>query len=385
MAMPSVPDSEYQNRVAKARALMRDNNLTAIITTDSINYYYFSGQKISPSRSRPSIFLLPVEKDPILITWEMEKMFSSLEGRKFPSWVSDTRFYPEVPFSNEEFNDWGISKALNDREIRRGKIGIEIGANTRLGIPLGDFMSIRKSFPEVEFVDSGKITWPCRMIKSKWELETIRKCCDIGGKAWERCFQELRVGFSPRDIKLILYENYVKLGADLNSTGGFAKGTTGKNDTFQTGDVLYLDGGCSYFGYEMDITRRAVFGHPDERQIKEHKMALQLLQDLICEMKPGVSVSSLFEHSNERVKKMGLLNYSTDPAKRIGHGIGLEPEPPSINAIDQSMLEEGMVLTPEPKFISKDGLVNPEEQIVVTNDGYELLSTSPDPGLRIVD
>ena len=76
--------------------------------------------------------------------------------------------------------------------------------------------------------------------------------------------------------------------------------------------------------------------------------------------------------------------FADHPAKRIGHGIGLENEPPSICAFDDTVLQAGMALTPEPKIESVDGLVNPEEQVVVRPTGCEILSRKSDWRLHIV-
>ena len=63
----------------------------------------------------------------------------------------------------------------------------------------------------------------------------------------------------------------------------------------------------------------------------------------------------------------------------IGHGIGLElDEPPVLGPRDRTLLEEGMILTVEPKLISPDfGAVNIEDDLVVTSDGYEILGSLP--------
>jgi Xaa-Pro aminopeptidase len=67
-------------------------------------------------------------------------------------------------------------------------------------------------------------------------------------------------------------------------------------------------------------------------------------------------------------------SHSDHPSKRIGHGIGLENEPPSISAIDDTVLAASMALTPEPKIETVDGLVNPEEHVVIRPTGCEVLS-----------
>jgi Xaa-Pro aminopeptidase len=63
----------------------------------------------------------------------------------------------------------------------------------------------------------------------------------------------------------------------------------------------------------------------------------------------------------------------------IGHGIGLElDEPPVLGPGVSTPLQEGMVLTVEPKLISPAfGAVNIEDDLVVTADGAEILGDLP--------
>jgi Xaa-Pro dipeptidase len=60
-------------------------------------------------------------------------------------------------------------------------------------------------------------------------------------------------------------------------------------------------------------------------------------------------------------------------------------EPPSICAFDDTVLEAGMALTPEPKIESVEGLVNPEEHVVIRPNRCEILSRTSDRRLHIVN
>ena len=377
--MLPAPVSEYEDRVDRARKLMRVQGADGLLVTDPVSFYYFTGQKM-PARytGRPSAFLLPLSGAPVLIAWSGPEMFARVYGRDCPSWVEDRRIYPEVPYDREPTADWGILDGLRDCGLVAGNIAIELGRETCLGLPHNDFLSIRDSLPGVTFVESGPIVWGCRMVKSPWEVDCARKACEIGGRAFTRIFEALRPGISTREIQTMAMNIFWELGADLDSSPPTTLGATGEDGTFQKGDVLYLDGGPAYKGYKMDFTRRAVFGTPSDRQLDEHNGMWELLFRLMDRIKDGVALAELFEFSQTMMAdRPDWKNYSDHPSKRIGHGIGLETEPPSINAFDDRVLVSGMTITPEPKIESVDGLVNPEEHIVVTESGYEQLSASP--------
>ena len=61
---------------------------------------------------------------------------------------------------------------------------------------------------------------------------------------------------------------------------------------------------------------------------------------------------------------------------RAGHGVGLQlTEPPSIATCDDTLLQPGMVVTCEPGYVNEIGCFDIEENILVTEDGYEILSS----------
>jgi Xaa-Pro aminopeptidase len=375
-----MPADEYANRVRRARHLMREHGMDGLIVTDATTYSYYTGHNIPPSmRSRPSIFVLPLDGDPALITWSGPDMFARIYRQPFPSWVADRRIYPEVPFTRGPRVDWGVANILSERGLVAGNIGIELERENRLGISVADLELLKEQLPKARFVDSGPVVWGCRLIKSEWEIDCMRTACTIGAKAWRRVFEELRPGISATTVQRKAVDYYAEGGADINSEPPVVLGASGPNRTFQVGDVLYIDGGCNYAGYKMDFARRAVFGRPSQRQQSEHDGMWGLLNEIIERMKPGVPVHELFEYSQQRLSQHPeWRNYSDHPSKRIGHGIGLENEPPSISALDDTVLATGMALTPEPKIKSVDGLVNPEEHVVIRPLGCEVLSAVSD-------
>ena len=384
--MASVPESEYPQRLARTRALMREHGIDGLVVTDATSFYYFSGQRAPLwMKQRPNVFILPLDGEPVLISWSGPGLFSRLYNQPYPSWVEDRRIYPEVPFNTDDRVDWGIRAALQDRGLEAGTIAIELGTETWLGIPVNDFLRLQEDLPRARFVESGPVIWGCRMIKSEWEIAAVREACAIGGKSWRRCMEELEPGITQLEIQKRILGYYYEEGADLGSETPTVLGATGPGGAFQAGDVLYLDGGASYMGYRMDFTRRAVFGKPSDRQLAEHNGMWEILFKVMDRMKPGATMPELFAYSQSLLAETDFTNYSDDPAKRIGHGIGLESEPPSMNAYDPHVLAVGMTLTPEPKIESVDGLVNPEEHVVIRENGCEILSTFPSWELFVVD
>ena len=90
--------------------------------------------------------------------------------------------------------------------------------------------------------------------------------------------------------------------------------------------------------------------------------------------KPGSTCADINNAMLSVLKKAGLISNSVG---RMGHGLGLQvTEPPSIMSSDSSILKENMIMTIEPCFEYTSGtLLVHEENIVITHNGYERLTT----------
>ena len=215
--MPEVPQTEYDRRVERARSLMARHGIDALVVTDAVNYYYFAGHKPPGGlRSRPFIFILPLEGPPAIRSWSGPEALARCCHRPFPSWVEDRELYPDLPLTTESTVDWGIREELEDRKVDTGTIAMELGAETWLGIPVNDLLQLQRELPKARFVESGPVVWGCRKIKSAWEIDCAKRACDLGGKAWQRALRDLKIGDSTLEFKKTIYRNYAEEGLDLD-------------------------------------------------------------------------------------------------------------------------------------------------------------------------
>ena len=107
-------------------------------------------------------------------------------------------------------------------------------------------------------------------------------------------------------------------------------------------------------------------------------------QSAIDIAKPGITLSDLWQIMVEKLDKYLPKNYSYG---RFGHGMGLQlTEPPSITFDNKMELVSNMVLTIEPsiEFLPGKIMVH-EENILVTKDGPQLLTTRAPKELPIIN
>jgi Xaa-Pro aminopeptidase len=148
----------------------------------------------------------------------------------------------------------------------------------------------------------------------------------------------------------------------------------------ERGDFVWMDAGCAVAGYWSDFGRAGVVGGASTEQ-REAQARIHEITMLGVEMVwPGVTTGEIARRCNAEMARLELPITSSISglAARIGHGLGLMPtELPHVAEEDETVLAPGMVITVEPGVGTAYGLFHVEENVVVTEQGYEILSQSP--------
>ena len=140
-------------------------------------------------------------------------------------------------------------------------------------------------------------------------------------------------------------------------------------------------------GCYSDMTRTYVVGEPSDEVQEWHKLVKRALETSTAGVKPGVNGQTLFEQVCEQFHEAG---YKTQLHKEpgevleegffhsLGHGVGLEVhELPSMGRAGQELVP-GDVITIEPGLYKPGyGGLRLEDIVLVTDDGYEVLTDYP--------
>lgn len=141
------------------------------------------------------------------------------------------------------------------------------------------------------------------------------------------------------------------------------------------GDLVVIDIGCGYNGYQTDKTLSYMFGKPlPDAAIQEHERCVEIQDTMASMLKPGAIPSEIYRTIMAGLEPAFLANFmgfGDHRVKFLGHGIGLWiDETPVIAEGFDEPLEEGMVFALEPKKGIPDiGLVGIENTFVVTPQG----------------
>lgn len=378
------PLQEYQDRCKKVRRLMEEKYLKGLFITEGTNFNYLSGGTRRMDHSRPTFMLLSLEGDPIVLVHKFPE-----ENRRREIWVEDIRIYQTLQGTPFDL----VVEAMKDLKMDEGRVGAELGFELRLGISFNDFIRLKELLPKVEFVDAADVLWGARMIKSSEEVDRHRRACQITVQAFDSLFPSLNEGMSEREIVDKFIKLLVNLGgsapwASINSgpENYFCTGAGGPTDRrIQKGNQVWIDGGCSYRGYGCDFCCAGTVGPPSEKQRKTQEMVVKITNTIVGAVRPEMRACDIDALNSAEWKKYGYDYSKIDfGGGRIGHGMGLlGTEPPHIGPDDETVIRPGMVFTIEPGMPTEFGCFQAEQDVVVTEEGCEVLNKM-DWDLRII-
>jgi Xaa-Pro aminopeptidase len=390
--------SELERRADRAREGMDRHGLDAVLVTGDfsagMNYYYLSGhlpRDYQLNYSRPHVMVFPKDGSPFLWIYGL-----NVENARIQSWVDDVRTY-DPPFSGKALAD-----AIVEQGLGSATIGVELGVDQRLFLPLAEYQAMEAALPAVSFVDAAPFIWGLRMIKSEAEVGYIREADRINGAALELGFGDLTPGDSEVDVARRIAARMVEAGAVrppyaqilvVSHAKSRALGHPGRmlgpleEFHLEAGDLLFVDSGAVVAGYWGEFNRMAVVGEPTERQSMHHRNIIEIVERSIGEaLRPGVTYRRVIELMVGYYRDLGydehqFWNYLGPPFMHLCHGIGLaSSEPPFVRYDSEETLEPGMVVSCEAYLRDEDMTYGTESDVLITEGGAEVLSGS-DPGL----
>ncbi len=377
---------EFETRTQKAQEMMHAHQLDAIFLTTEPNVRYFSGffTQFWESPTRPWFLIVPATGKPIAVIPEIGA--SGMAG----TWIDDIRTW-----ASPHPDDDGISlvaDVLHAIPRRYGRIGATLGIQSRLGMPVADYMQLSSRLNQSEFVDIAAQIHRLRAVKSAAEIEKIRKACAIAGQGFANIPNHAGQGQTERDICQRMRIDMLQAGADcikylISGSGpdGYDSIIMGPTDRRLTnGDVLIIDVGAVYDGYFSDFDRNFAFGRPSDATLKAYQAVYEATDAGFLAARPGATTTDVYHAMWSIMENAGALG---NDVGRLGHGLGIQlTEWPSNTADDHTRLVPGMVITLEPGMTYAPGksMVH-EENIVITESGADYLSKRCSPELIIID
>lgn len=371
---------EMARRYGRAREEMGRRGLDALFVTGEENFQYFAGAAASAalhaSLTRPSVFILPLDGEPIIVTQGQDNL-------ALGSYVTDVRGYTDL-FA---FPQGVVVQALRDAGAAGGSVGVELGLEQRMGMPMGAYQEMTAAMTDVAFVDASEVIVYLRMVKSEEEIACIRRAGDVTARARQRLFGMIRPGMTERETARLLRRLILEEGGDGTSFVMLLLGIPGSRNPFgydrplAAGQVIGVDTGARVGMYTIDYTRWGVLGPETDGLRRMYDALLEVNRTMAAALGPGVTCSEIYRVGIEAMEKACSCGNGLDRCgpSRMGHGQGLLiTEPPSIHPDDHTPLEPGMVLSTEPGLSAAGVQMLWEDVYVILEDGSEQITRESD-------
>jgi Xaa-Pro dipeptidase len=377
-----VPLTELANRLKCFRARMDKTQpgweMAAI--TGKVPLYYFTGTM------QDGLLIVPHDGDAVF--WVRQSYERAADESSFP--------------------DLRRMKSYRDVASGMGKIPRELFLETDL-VPIAQLQRMQKHLPFTDVKPVDAEISAVRAKKSLYELSLMEQAGKIHRYVLEDCVPGLlEEGIDEVTFACDLYSLMVKeghqgiirfgmfnemllgqIGFGTSSISPICVDTPGgvsgmhpsapqmgcRERNLGKGDLVVIDIGCGYHGYQTDKTLSYMFGRPiPDAAIQDHNRCVEIQDAMASMLKPGAIPSEIYRTIMTGIEpsfRTNFMGFGDRKVKFLGHGIGLWiDEMPVIAEGFDEPLEEGMVFALEPKKGIPDiGLVGIENTFVVTPQG----------------
>lgn len=376
---------EFEARLARAQRLMDEQHISALLLTTEPEVRYFTGflTQFWQSPTRPWFLVVPAQGKPIAVIPEIGAAYMA------QTWIDDIRTWPS-PASEDD----GVSlleQTLQEVAGATGCVGLPIGPETHLRMPLADFDAIRARCAN-EFVDATALMRELRMGKSEAEIAKIAYICDVVSTAFDALPGVIAAGDTQEEAFRTFKIEILRQGADdvpylVGGAGqhGYAGVISPPSaQPLREGDVVMLDTGSLFDGYFCDFDRNFAIGRASDSARRAYETLYRATEAGLRAALPGATCADLFQSMWRELEADGQS--AATSVGRLGHGLGMQlTEWPSNTPSDHTVLQPGMVLTLEPAMSVVPGrMMVHEENVVIREDGPQLLTQRAPPELPTV-
>ena len=342
---PKIPDAEFSERIERAQTLIQNAGLDALLVTsneaDFANVRYFSDYwtlfeiagVLIPAQGPPALLIGPESEAYARDRSKIESVHKLIEYRE-----SADPAYPGVSVSSfrDVFEDCDVSTP------RR------IGLGGTLVTPMPLAASLQNSFSDAQLIPSDDLMVTLRSVKSKNELDCLRRAFEISELAVEVVLSEMRVGMTEQQVVGIAQRVMYEQGAEYEGHPTYVlSGRSSRHaisrptaKLLEAGELVQLNIGARVAGYSSSVGLPVCFGKMTNAMRDLVEFGLEAHAQTMEWMKPGVPARDVAQKYNRFFIERGRENnFLYGPC----HSVGLmEVEPPWLEVTSDYSLQSNM-------------------------------------------
>lgn len=381
------PKKLRAGRLARLRNMMREEGYAAVILFDPYNQRYATGSRNMFGyflRNSSRYIYVPLEGPVILFeypgsahvsTW-LETIDESRTSQVVWSAVNQRDGLSSDPFGVE------ISELVREHGSGNRKVGLD-----RCALNLARSLEAQ----DLEVFDCMQDILHARRIKTPEEIACLAQSMAGSEAAVARVEEAIRPGITENELFAELYGEVIRQGGEFIETRLLSSGprtnpwfNEASDRVLRPGELVALDTDTiGVHGYYSDFSRTFHVGpgKPTPYQQSLYQMAYEQVHHNMDLLGPGIEYREIAEKAWKIPERFLNRRYPS-----IIHGVGMHGETPLVaHHMDfdrfskDGVLEPGMVVSVE-SYIGEEGKadgVKLEEEVVITETGYEKLSRYP--------
>ena len=363
-----------EKRLQGLRQQQAAHGLDCVALMPGANLRYFTGLHLS-LYERPLVFFFPREGRPA-------SLLPTLEAPQIEAHLTfDVELFT---YSDEEGHPPAFERVCRALNLAGKRLGVEF-----LNMRVLELKHLEQCAPGCQMLDAGGMLSELRLIKGAEEIEQMRQAIRITEQALQEVADAIQPGRTDREIAAELkiaflragahgmsFEPIVVVGPESASPHAVPSGRR-----IEPGDLIVIDCGVTYQGYAADIARTFAVGPIAPQLERVYEIVQEANAAGRAAVRPGVSAQDVDRITRQVITQAGYGEYFVH---RTGHGLGLDiHEPPYIVEGNEELLQPGMTFTIEPGiYLPGQGGVRIEDDVLVTHQGAETLTTFPRDQLR---
>jgi Xaa-Pro dipeptidase len=368
---------ERTDRQERARQLMSENALDAILMMEGTSLRYFTGMRWWGGE-RLFTFVLPAKGKAFYVCPAFEEGRAREQIAHAPDGDQ-----PDVRVWQEDESPYAlVAQGLRDRSLGTGKLGIE--ETVRFVFSDG----IAKAAAQANLTSATPVTAGCRMIKSAHEIALMRLASQVTLSVYEAVYRALHEGMTQQDVGALIDKAYERAGFPGEASvmvGEYTAFPHGSRtpQVLREGSIVMIDDGCTVEGYQSDITRTFVLGKASDKMKQVFEIVHRAQAAALAAAKPGVECGAIDAAARKVITDAGYgpdYKYFTH---RLGHGLGMDGhEWPYLVRGNTTRLQTNITTSNEPGiYIRGEFGVRLEDDMHITENGAELF-TPQSPSLE---
>ncbi len=367
---------ERRARIARARELMAQNQIDAILLAGGTSLLYFTGVRWGNSE-RLFAAVIPASGKAFCVcpSFEEDRAREQLNRGPLESVDLLTWHEDESPYNL-------IAAGLRSLGKSTGTLGVEEKT------PWVFSDGISRSAPGLHLTSATPITAGCRMIKSAHELQLMGIANKATLKVYEAVYRALEPGMTQADASRLIDIAYGRVGFRGEASvevGPYSANPHGSMtpQTIHENTIVMIDDGCLAEGYQSDITRTFVLGKPTDKMKRVFDIVHRAQKAGLDAARPGVECQAVDAAARKVISDAGYGPDYKFFSHRLGHGIGMDMhEWPYLVRGNKLPLEANMTFSDEPGiYIPGEFGMRLEDDMHITANGAELF-TPQSPSLE---